>query len=107
MHSRIVGTGSYLPAQVLTNAELAQRVDTSDEWIRTRTGIRQRHLAAVGEKTRDLALAAARGALTAARLAPAAVDNVVMATAATEMVITSSAWTLHDKRCARNRHSVG
>ena len=58
MHSRIVGTGSYLPTQVLTNAELAQRVDTSDEWIRTRTGIRQRHLAAPGETTSDLALAA-------------------------------------------------
>src|SRR5437762_10027149 len=78
MHSRIVGTGSYLPAQVLTNAELAQRVDTSDEWIRTRTGIRQRHLAAPGETTSDLALAAAREALTAASLAPAAVDMIVL-----------------------------
>ena len=53
--SRIAGTGRYLPAQVLTNEALAQRVDTSDEWIRTRTGIRQRHIAADGETTSDLA----------------------------------------------------
>ena len=54
-YARIVGTGSYLPAQVLTNADLEKRVDTSDEWIRERTGIRQRHIAAEGETTSDLA----------------------------------------------------
>ena len=53
--ARIVGTGSYLPATILTNAELAARVDTSDEWIVERTGIRQRHIAADGELTSDLA----------------------------------------------------
>jgi len=57
--SRIAGTGRYLPAQVLTNEDLAQRVDTSDEWIRTRTGIRQRHIAADDETTSDLATHAA------------------------------------------------
>src|SRR5438067_8223885 len=102
MHSRIVGTGSYLPAQVLTNAELAQRVDTSDEWIRTRTGISQRHLAAPGETTSDLALAAAREALTAASLAPAAVDMIVLATTTPDMVFPSTACILQAKLGVRN-----
>src|SRR5256885_12846241 len=102
MHSRIVGTGSYLPAQVLTNAELAQRVDTSDEWIRTRTGIRQRHLAAVGETTSDLALAAAREAFTAASLAPAAVDIIVLAPTTPDMEFPSTACILQDKLRTRN-----
>ena len=66
MHSRIAGTGRYLPERVLTNDELALSVATSDEWIRTRTGIRQRHVAADGQLTSDLALAAARRALDAA-----------------------------------------
>jgi 3-oxoacyl-[acyl-carrier-protein] synthase III len=64
--SRIAGTGHYLPAQVLTNDALAQRVDTSDEWIRTRTGIRQRHIAADDETTSDLATHAAREAIASA-----------------------------------------
>src|ERR1700686_3656892 len=72
MHSRIVGTGGYLPAQILSNAELAKPVATSDEWIRSRTGIRQRHIAAPDEKTSDLALAAAREALLVAGIAPSA-----------------------------------
>ena len=70
MHSRIVGTGSYLPAQILTNDDLAKRVDTSDAWIRARTGIRERRIAATAEKTSDLALHAARAALAAAGIAP-------------------------------------
>jgi 3-oxoacyl-[acyl-carrier-protein] synthase III len=102
MHSRIVGTGSYLPAQVLTNAELARRVDTSDEWIRSRTGICQRYIAAPDEKTSDLALAAAREALTAADLAPAAVDLIVMATTTPDMVFPSTACILQDKLGTRN-----
>jgi 3-oxoacyl-[acyl-carrier-protein] synthase-3 len=102
MHSRIVGTGSYLPAQVLTNAELARRVDTSDEWIRTRTGIHQRHIAAPGEKTSDLALAAAREALSAAGLAPTAVDMIVLATTTPDMVFPSTACIVQDKLGTRN-----
>jgi 3-oxoacyl-[acyl-carrier-protein] synthase-3 len=102
MHSRIVGTGSYLPAQVLTNAELAKRVDTSDEWIRSRTGIRQRHIAAPDEKTSDLAFAAAREALTAAGLAPAAVDLIVLGTTTPDMVFPSTACILQDKLGTRN-----
>ena len=78
MHSRIVGTGSYLPAQVLTNHELARRVDTSDAWIRARTGIRERRIAAPAEMTSDLAEHAARAALAAAGIAPAGVDLIVV-----------------------------
>jgi len=102
MHSRIVGTGSYLPAQILTNDELAKRVDTNDEWIRTRTGIRQRHIAAPTEKTSDLALAAAREALAAANLAPAEVDLIVLATTTPDMVFPSTACILQDKLGTRN-----
>jgi len=65
MPSRIIGTGRYLPVHVVTNDELAKRVDTSDEWIRTRTGIHQRHVAAAGEQTSDLAHMASKEALAA------------------------------------------
>jgi len=102
MHSRIVGTGRYLPAEVLTNAELAKRVDTSDEWIRSRTGICQRHIAAPDEKTSDLALAAAREALSAAGLAPGEVDMIVLATTTPDMVFPSTACILQDKLGTRN-----
>ena len=102
MHSRIAGTGGYLPAQILTNADLAKRVDTSDEWIRTRTGICQRHIAAPDENTSDLALAAGREALSAAGLAPAAVDLIVLATTTPDMVFPSTACILQDKLGARN-----
>ena len=100
MHSRI--TGSYLPAQILTNDELAKRVDTSDEWIRTRTGIRQRHIAAPGEQTSDLALRAARQALAEAEIAPADVDLIVLATTTPDMVFPSTACILQDKLGTRN-----
>jgi len=66
-----MGVGAYLPRTILTNAELAKRVDTSDEWIRERTGIQERHIVAKGEKTSDLALHAARAALHHAHLAEA------------------------------------
>ena len=91
MYSRIVGTGSYLPAQILTNDDLAKRVDTSDEWIRARTGIRERRLAAPSEKTSDLAEQAARTALAAAGIAPADVDLIVVATTTPDMVFPSTA----------------
>ena len=65
IRSVVLGCGSYLPQQVLTNAELAARIDTSDEWIVERTGIRQRHIAAEGEFTSHLAINAARAALSA------------------------------------------
>ena len=69
MHSRIAGTGRYLPETILTNAELATRVATDDEWIRSRTGIAQRHIAAADEATSDLALHASQRALEAAGVA--------------------------------------
>ena len=80
LRSQIVGCGAYLPRQVLSNAELAARVDTTDQWIVQRTGIRQRHIAAEGEMTSDLALAAARQALDNAGTRPEAVDLLLLAT---------------------------
>ncbi len=97
MRSRIAGTGRYLPAQVLSNAELSQRVATSDEWIQSRTGIKQRHIAADGELTSDLALHASRAALAAAGIAPADVDLIIVATTTPDMVFPSTACILQDK----------
>jgi 3-oxoacyl-[acyl-carrier-protein] synthase-3 len=97
MPSRIAGTGSYLPAQVLTNQDLARRLDTSDAWIRTRTGIRERRIAAPAEQTSDLALHAGRAALAAAGLAPADVDLVVVATTTPDMLFPSTACILQSK----------
>src|SRR5689334_14657458 len=95
--SRIAGTGRYLPRRIVTNDELAERVATSDEWIRARTGIRQRHVAADHEKTSDLAFAAAREALLAASLPPEQVDLVIVATTTPEMIFPSTACILQDK----------
>ena len=78
--SIIVGCGSYLPQRVVTNDELSQHVDTSDSWIVERTGIRQRHIAAEGEKTSDLAIAASRQALDAAGVKAEDLDLIVLAT---------------------------
>ena len=97
MPSRIAGTGRYLPARIVTNNELAERVATSDEWIRTRTGIRQRHIAAAGEETSDLALNASREALAAAGLAPADVDLIIVATTTPDVVFPSTACILQAK----------
>ena len=80
MHSRIAGTGSYLPAHILTNDDLARSIDTNDAWIRARTGIRERRIAAPGETTSDLAAHAARAALAAAGIAPADVELIIVAT---------------------------
>ncbi len=101
MHSRIVGTGSYLPAHILTNHDLAKRVDTSDAWIRSRTGIRERRIAAPAEQTSDLSEHAARGALAAAGIAPADVDLIVVATTTPDMVFPSTACILQAKLGAR------
>ena len=76
-YSRIAGTGSYLPSRVMTNADLEKIVDTSDQWIQQRTGIRQRHIAAEGETTVDLGAAAARRALEAAGVDASEVDLIV------------------------------
>jgi 3-oxoacyl-[acyl-carrier-protein] synthase-3 len=91
MHSRIAGTGSYLPERIVTNDALAERVATSDEWIRARTGIRQRHVVADGQQTSDLAVAAARNALAAASLSAGDVDLIVIATTTPDIIFPSTA----------------
>ena len=100
-YSKIIGTGSYLPERAVSNLELAQTVDTSDEWIVSRTGIRQRHIAASDEQTSDLALAASRNALAAAGLAPDQVDLIIVATTTPDMVFPGTACILQDKLGAR------
>ncbi|MEM8825318.1 MAG: beta-ketoacyl-ACP synthase III [Pseudomonadota bacterium] len=95
--ARIVGTGSYLPANVVTNTELSSRVDTSDEWIVERTGIQRRHMAAEGEMTSDLATAAAKRALEAAGIAASEIDLIVLATATPDNTFPASATTVQEK----------
>jgi 3-oxoacyl-[acyl-carrier-protein] synthase III len=80
LRSQVIGCGAYLPANVVSNHDLAQRVDTSDEWITTRTGIKQRHLAAPGEMTSDLALKASERAIAAAGIKAQEIDMIVLAT---------------------------
>ncbi|MEM8773207.1 MAG: beta-ketoacyl-ACP synthase III [Pseudomonadota bacterium] len=87
----IRGCGSYLPEKILTNEDLTAFVDTSDEWIRERTGIRERHVAADGEKTSDLAVAAARNALEAAGMKPSDIDLIVIATTTPDLTFPSTA----------------
>ncbi len=90
-YSRIAGTGSYLPGKVLTNADLEKMVDTSDEWIFDRTGIRKRHIASDGETTCDLAEVASRHALEAAGVEPAEIDLIIVATTTPDKVFPSVA----------------
>ena len=95
--ARIIGTGSYLPEYVLTNAELEKRVDTSDEWIVSRTGIRERHIAAEGETTSDLATAAGRVALEAAGISPNQLDLILVATTTPDFIFPSVACLVQQK----------
>jgi 3-oxoacyl-[acyl-carrier-protein] synthase-3 len=97
IHSRITGTGGYLPDKLLTNRDLESIVETSDDWIVSRTGIRERHIAAEGEFTSDLALHASRAALAAAGRAPEDVDLIVLGTSTPDMVFPSSACLLQAK----------
>ncbi len=97
MRARIVGTGSYLPPRIVTNAELAQRVDTSDEWIVSRTGIRQRHIADESQTSSDLALAASREALQAAGVKASDLDLIIVATSTPDYVFPSTACLLQEK----------
>lgn len=94
---RIMGTGYYLPKKVVTNDDLSKCVDTSDEWIRTRTGIAQRHIAAENEACSDLALQAAKQALTNANIAPEAIDLLIVATVTPDMPFPSTAAILQAK----------
>ncbi|MDP3419405.1 MAG: beta-ketoacyl-ACP synthase III [Thiobacillus sp.] len=96
-YSRILGTGSYLPARILTNADLEKLVDTNDQWIVARTGIRERHIAAEGEFTSDLAVEAARAALDAAGLAIDDIDLLLVATTTPDLVFPSTACIVQSK----------
>lgn len=89
--SIVAGCGAYLPERVVTNDELARRIDTSDEWISQRTGIRQRHIAADGELTSDLAMAAARPALASAGIDGREIDVIVLATATPDNTFPATA----------------
>jgi 3-oxoacyl-[acyl-carrier-protein] synthase-3 len=91
LRSVIVGAGCYLPGRVVTNAELAQKVDTSDEWIVQRTGIRERHIAADGEFTSDLAIKAAQAALADAGMTPQDIDLIVCATSTPDNTFPATA----------------
>ena len=95
--SRVTGTGSYLPERVLSNVDLEKLVETTDEWIFTRTGIRQRHIAADTETTSDLALAASRKAIEAAGIIPTDIDLIIVATTTGDMVFPSTACLLQAK----------
>ncbi|HEX4302393.1 MAG TPA: beta-ketoacyl-ACP synthase III [Rhizomicrobium sp.] len=94
IRSRVVGHGAYLPKTVVTNAELASRVDTSDEWIRERTGIHQRYIAGPDEKTSDLALQAARNALMQAGMDAGELDLIVCATTTPDQTFPATATAL-------------
>jgi len=91
IYSRIAGTGSYLPEKVLTNADLEAMVETSDEWIQTRTGIKERHIAAEGENTSDLGYHAAVRALEAAGIEASQLDMIVVGTTTPDLIFPSTA----------------
>jgi 3-oxoacyl-[acyl-carrier-protein] synthase-3 len=96
-YSRILGTGSYLPAKVLTNHDLEKMVETSDAWIVERTGIRERHIAADNETTGDLAEQAARRALSAAGVKSEDLDLIIVATTTPDLVFPSTACLLQER----------
>ncbi|MEL4893516.1 ketoacyl-ACP synthase III [Xanthomonas sacchari] len=91
IYSRIAGTGSYLPEKVLTNDDLSHMVDTSDEWIRSRTGIRERHIAAPGQTAGDLGYEAALKAIEAAGIDAAELDMIVVGTTTPDLIFPSTA----------------
>ncbi len=91
MYSRITGTGSYLPEHILTNTDLESRIDTSDEWIYSRTGIEKRHIAAVDETTSDLAEKAALAAIADAKIKADDIDLIIIATTTPDLIFPSTA----------------
>jgi len=97
MHSRIIGTGSYLPEKILTNADLEKIVDTSDQWIFERTGIKQRHIAADNQTTTDLAEIAARRAIEAAGIENKDIDLIIVATTTADRIFPSCACLLQKR----------
>lgn len=97
MYSRIIGTGGYLPEKILTNHDLEKMVDTSDEWIFSRTGIRERHIVAEHETTSDLAFQAAKRAIKMAGVDPQSIDLIIVATTTPDFVFPSTACILQEK----------
>ena len=97
MYARIIGTGHYLPEKILTNQDLEQMVETSDQWIQDRTGIRQRHIAAEGQTTCDLAEQAARLAMDDAGLKPGDIDLLLVGTTTPDLVFPSTACLLQHR----------
>ena len=96
-HSRIAGTGSYLPERILTNAEIERTIDTTDEWIFTRTGIRERHIIAEDQDTSDMALEASKKAIEAANIDIQSIDLIVLATTTPDRTFPSTACLLQQK----------
>ena len=96
-YAQILGTGSYLPARRMSNDDISKIVDTSDEWITERTGIKARHIAAPGEQTSDLALQAARAALADARVRAEDIDLIIVATATPDMTFPATACIVQNK----------
>ena len=96
-HTRIAGTGRYLPERVLTNADLEKMVDTSDEWIRTRTGVERRHVARDDETTSDLCVEAAKVAMASAGVEPADIDLVVIGTTSPDLVFPNTATIVQER----------
>ncbi len=101
INSAIIATGSYLPAKIVTNQDLAKTVDTSDEWITERTGIKQRHIAAQGEMTSDLAFKACVAAL-GEKIKPEEIDLIIVATTTPDLTFPATATTLQAKLGAKN-----
>jgi 3-oxoacyl-[acyl-carrier-protein] synthase-3 len=102
IYSRIVATGGYLPERVVRNEEFAQRLDTTDAWIRERTGIAERRIADASQASSDLALEASREALAAAQLKPGDIDLIIVATSTPDFVFPSTACLLQAKLGAKN-----
>ena len=97
VYSRITGTGGYLPEKVLSNKDLEKMIETSDQWIQDRTGIRERHIAAEGETTCDLAEKAARLAIEAAGIAISDIDLIIVATTTPDKIFPSTACLLQKR----------
>ncbi len=97
IYSRIAGTGSYLPEKILTNADLEKMVDTDDQWIRERTGIEERHIAAEGETTSSMGVIAAQRAMEAAGVTAADLDLIILGTTTPDFIFPSSACLIQEK----------
>jgi len=102
IYTRIVGTGSFLPPRIMTNDDFAARIETSDAWIRERTGIRQRHFADESQTSSDLGLEASKRALEAAGLKPSDLDLIIVATSTPDYVFPSTACLLQAKLGVKN-----